>query len=217
MHLKSQPWFVWRRLGECSCHPHLSSHSLRNLSPSLSQAATDSDTQPCWSLSEPSTCLAGSCADGERHFSQLRDTAVQSSSLGGSITVTWAGDPVTHTQDKIDRNVKVRIKLKVFFFLIFFINVSHIYLCFFVNKKKVFTIQPCRDQAQTCQQDYICRFLYLPVYSPGDAVCAAHAPTRSFAAQKKTRRRCTYHTVGDCESVPDAMYAIVMETFQVIV
>ena len=123
----------------------------------------------------------------------------------------------THTQDKIDRNVKVRTKLKVFFFSHLLHKCITYLSLFFCKQKKVFTIQPCRDQAQTCQQDYICRFLYLPVYSPGDAVCAAHAPTRSFAAQKKTRRRCTYHTVGDCESVPDAMYAIVMETFQVIV
>lgn len=60
------------------------------------------------------------------------------------------------------------------------------YLSLFLYTKKVFTIQPCRDQAQTCQQDYICRFLYLAVYSHRDAVYAAHAPTQSFAAWKKS-------------------------------
>lgn len=41
-------------------------------------------------------------------------------------------------------------------------------------------------------------------------------PKQSFALQKTHYRR-TYCTVGDLECVPDAMYAIVEETFQVIV
>lgn len=185
MHLKSQPWFVWRRLGECSCHPHLSSHSLRNLSPSLSQAATDSDTQPCWSLSEPSTCLAGSCADGERHFSQLRDTAVQSSSLGGSITVTWAGDPVTHTQDKIDRNVKVRIKLKVFFFShLLHKCITYLSLFFCKQKKSVYNPTLQRPSSNLSAGLHLPLSLSPSLFTRRRSVCSTRANTELCRAEE---------------------------------
>lgn len=117
MSLKSQPWSCWYRFGSCSCHS-----ACLHSSPSLCQPAADSDMEPCWSLSRLSTCSGGSCADGDRHFSQLQETAIQSS-LDGSITVEYSpGHWDTHRKSIL--SIQTQDYICCFLYLTIYLNVN---------------------------------------------------------------------------------------------
>lgn len=182
MNLKLQPWSVWHPLGQHACHfPCLYTSS----SPvPIAQSAS----HWCWHEAPLIAEQTVYSADGDRHFSQLQGTAVQSSSLDGSITVRWAEHSLRPCDIHIEKDAEGCIA--------------------------VLTIKPNRDTAQT--------FLLLSVSGnlltrlKCDMVYDTHMPSQSFALQKALYW-CAYCTVGDSECVPDAMYPIVGETFQVTV
>lgn len=92
----------------------------------------------------------------------------------------------------------------------------HIFIFVFVHKKSVYNPTLQRPSSNLSAGLHLPVSLSRSLFTQRRSVCSTRA-NAELCRVEEIRRRCTYHTVGDCESVPDAMYAIVMETFQVTV